>query len=355
MIKSLFLKTGELVLEKPLDVADLIERRPRLKKLQALLEGKFKKRGLADPAGAATKEIESFLTTSLGELGDAYVDGKGSLLKKLVKLQSEIHELYLQVMHGRGEVKLDLEGLRGRYREMQTVFDELGKNVEEVAASTKKPSTEAAVKAIDVEPTKVPAGKTVVPAHVRFGTLKLRKGFKAFVDILTGKSGWRAKLKSGVVEFFVEDGKLSVRSTENGKTTTFKEFDTLGKYKDKPLSTRVMQAHHGCQTKLMSVLFEDLYDPNEAPTIWLRDSTGDSPHGLITHAIQNPSETARIDTEGLSYGMIRDWAVGDLKAAGAPDEAIRGYLKAMDGYFDARIRPKLGPNAAKLSGAIKVY
>jgi hypothetical protein len=295
------------------------------------------------------------LTAALGKLGDAFVNGKRALLKKLIEIQTEIHGLYRDVMRGRGEVRLDVDALRAHYRDMQAIFDELGKPVEEVAASTAKAGGEVKAKPIEVTPTAAKGAKTVVTAEVRFGTLKGRKGFKPFVDAVTGKTGWRAKLKAGIVEFFVEDGKLSVRSTRNGETTTFKEFDVLGRYKDKPLSTRVMQAHHGCQTKLMEALFGNKYSADEAPTIWLRDSTGDSPHGLITHAIQKPSENARLADPALSYGKIRDWAVADLKASGAPDDAIRGYLKAMDGYFEAKIKPQLGSRAARLTGDIKVY
>ncbi|MEO6772031.1 MAG: hypothetical protein ABI467_03305, partial [Kofleriaceae bacterium] len=150
--------------------------------------------------------------------------------------------------------------------------------------------------------------------------------------------------------------KLSVRSTKSGKTTTFKEFDTLGKYKDKPLSTRVMQAHHGCQSKLMEFLFGKKYNADEAPTIWLRDSTGDSPHGLITHSIQNPKENLRLDDPDLSYGKIRDWAVADLKAAGAPDISVREYLAAVDHYFKTTIGPSLtATQKAELIGTIRIY
>jgi hypothetical protein len=204
----------------------------------------------------------------------------------------------------------------------------------------------------------VKAGKTVVTAEVRFGTFKTRQGFVPFEDPITGKSGYRATLpkSNGVVEFFVEDGKLSVRSTRNGETTAFKEFDVLGKYKDKPLSTKVMQAHHGCQSKLMEALFGKKYNADEAPTIWLRDSTGDSPHGLITHAIQNPQEAGRLEDPNLNYGTVRDWAVADLKAAGVPDTSIREYLAAVDGYFKTQIEPTLtAAEKAELVGTIKVY
>ena len=49
----------------------------------------------------------------------------------------------------------------------------------------------------------------------------------------------------------------------------FKEFDTLTEpYKSKPLSTRVIQAHHGCQNALMKKFFGAFgYKGEEAPHV----------------------------------------------------------------------------------------
>lgn len=361
MIKSLFIEGSELTLEKPISVDDLLVDRPRLKLAKATLEARFKALGAsdADAGAAATREMENFLTAALGKFGDSFVSGKRALLRKLVEIQSEIHGLYRDVMRGRGEVHLDIDALRGHYRDMQAVFDELGKPAEEVAASIAKAGGEVEGKPIEAAPTAVTADRRIATAEARFKTLATRKGFLPEIDPVTGKAFYRATLpkSGGVVDFFVEDGKFSVRSTRRGEpTTTFKEFDTLARYKDKPLSTAVMQAHHGCQSKLMTRLFGNKYDAAEAPTIWLRDSTGDSPHGLITHAIQNPREADRLEDPDISYGTVRDWAVDDLKAAGAPDTSIHEYLAAIDNYVKTQIEPTLtATEKAKLLGTIKVY
>src|SRR5262249_18695670 len=150
--------------------------------------------------------------------------------------------------------------------------------------------------------------------------------------------------RKGVVEMKEVNGRIQVTSHPRGKgPVVFKEFDTLNDaYRNKPPSSRVMQAHHGCQNELMARLFGKRgYDGEEVPTIWLRDSTGASPHGIITHAMQNANKQARLEAPDLTYGKIRDIAASDLKAAGAPDAAIHDYMKAIDAYFDANIRPKL--------------
>ncbi len=92
------------------------------------------------------------------------------------------------------------------------------------------------------------------------------------------------------------------------------------------------------------------YNRDEAPAVWLRDSTGNSPHGIITHGIQNPQQSSRL-TARPSYGQIRKRAVADLKTAGVPDGAIAAYIEKVDQYFKDNILPNI-PEAerAKLLG-----
>lgn len=359
---SIVLRTGEdLPLASPVLAEEMIAAKPRLKRLKQLLKERFKGRGMkvAEADAAATSEIQKFLMVVLGELGDAYVDGKTAVLKRLVALHEEVQAMYRDVLRGRGEVKLDLDALHGKYREMQSLFDELGKPVKTVAEDAAKPRTEAAANAIVIEPTKVKVGTPeVVTPEVRFDSLEGRPGWSRIEDGAKRRVGMRANLKGGVVEVRIENGRIVVTSKPTGQpAVTFGEFDTLpAPYSKKPLSTRVVQAHHGCQNALMLEMFEDFgYHGDDAPTIWLRDSTGDSPHGVITHGMQNPNEAARMQSKP-TYGQIRDFAVADLKAANAPDVSIQAYLKEMDAYFERAVAPKL--RAAGLDakiGTIKAY
>jgi hypothetical protein len=83
------------------------------------------------------------------------------------------------------------------------------------------------------------------------------------------------------------------------------------------------------------------YDGKEAPTIWLRNSTGDSPHGRLTNELQKPNKTNRMQDPELSYAKIREWGVADLKTIGVPENKIREYLDAIDSHFAEKILPRI--------------
>jgi hypothetical protein len=263
--------------------------------------------------------------------------------------------MYDDVLRRRSpDVKIDLKALQGKYREMQALFSELAKPATRVADEAANNNARAAATGIKATPTPLPAGTIIVQASSRLSGLIGRRGWTLRADGVMV-----AKLKTGTVEMRVEAGFIQVTSRPKvGDAVTFKEFDTLvTPYSSKPRSTRVMQAHHGAQNEAMARAFGKLgYDGGDAPTIWLRDSTGDSPHGVITHGMQNPNKAARLEDPDLTYGKIRDWAVSDLKAAGAPDDAIRNYLKHLDDYFAKNIEPKLkAKGKLALKGDIKVY
>jgi hypothetical protein len=352
----ILLRSGdELPLGRTIYVEELIAAKPRLQKLHGMLKERFRRSGVKDADDRATLEIDALLRAAFLDLDDAFIAGKSKAITRLFELQQEVFSVYDDVLRSRKtEVKVDLKALHAKYREMQTLFDDLAKNAKQVADDAPKPNANAAANRIAVQPTAVPEGTVVAKASTRLASLNGRKGWKQLPD-----GTWQAKLKTGVVELREIDGVIHVTSTAKGKPPVmFKEFDTLAEaYSKKPLSTRVIQAHHGCQDALMKRLFgRHGYDGDGAPTIWLRDSTGDSPHGIITHAMQNPLLETRATTKGLSYGMIRDWAVADLKAAGASDDSIRAYLKTIDEYFKLNIEPKLAAaGKLHLKGTIKDY
>jgi hypothetical protein len=350
-----FLRTGRKVsLEGLGSVDDFIKARPRLQTLHSHLEAHYRRTGNTEPQARATAEIDNLLRAAFTDFADAFIAPKEAAIKRLFELQGEVLQVYDDVLRSRRrEVQVDFKALHGKYREMQTLFTELAKPGLKIASETGNANTKVAARAISIAPTSLPAGTTFIPASSRLNTLIGRKGWTRLAD-----GGMRAKLKKGTVEIRVKNDLLEVVSAQTGQpAVSFKEFDVLPKYGSKPRSTRVMQAHHGVQDAVMARAFGKYgYDGQQAPTIWLRDSTEGSPHGIITHKIQNPNKAVRLEDPSLSYGKIRDWAVADLKAAGASDDAIRAYLKAMDDYFDKNILPKLPANRrAELLGDRKAY
>jgi hypothetical protein len=348
----------DVPLPRAIHVEEIIAAKPNLQKLLAKLEQRYQRLGDKNPREAAIADMDVLLRAVFMDLGDAYLGGKTKGIKRLFELQQEVFSVYDDVLlAGRKDGKIDFSKLHAKYKEMQTLFDELAKPATRVADDVSNANTKAAGNRVAVEPTKLPEGSVIVPANVRLKSLEGRRGWTKLPD-----GTMRAKLKAGTVELRDVNGVLHVTSTANGKPpVTFKEFDTLAVYGQKPLSTRTVQAHHGCQDALMTQLFGSPgskfgYDGKQAPTIWLRDSTGDSPHGIITHGVQNPNLSARSKTPELSYGKIRDWAVADLKAAGASDDSIRAYLKVMDEFFTKNIEPNLTARGKlHLKGTIKAY
>jgi len=348
-----FLRTGRRVaIDGLASIDDLIKMRPRLKALHSHLEEHYRRTGNTEPGARATGEIDNLLRAALTDFADAFIAPKESALKRLFELQDEVFGVYDQVLRSRSpDVKVDFKALHAKYREMQTLFGELAKPGLKIASEAGNANTRTAARGIAIAPTSLPAGTTFVPASSRLNTLIGRTGWHQ----LTGGGMW-AQLKKGTVELRVKGNVIEVTSRPTGQSSvTFKEFDVLAKYGSKPKSTRVMQAHHGVQNEVMARAFGKYgYNGDEVPTIWLRDSTEGSPHGIITHGMQNPNKRIRLEDPNLSYGKIRDWAVADLKAAGAPDDAIRSYLAAMDDYFTKNIVPKLPANRkAALIGDLK--
>jgi hypothetical protein len=335
----IFLRTGE-ELSLPRSLEELIDAKPRLKKLHGHLEERYRRAGNKNPAERANAEVENLLRAAFTDFADAFILPKKAALERLIKLQDEVISIYDDVLRSRSkDVKIDVPALHAKYKEMQALFSELSKPATKVADEAGNAGTRAAAGKILTKPTALPEGAIIVHPSTRLNSLVGRRGWTPLAG-----GGMHAKLKSGTVDLRVVNNIIEVTSTPTGKPPVlFKEFDTLATpYGTKPKSTRVIQAHHACQDALMKRVFGKFgYEGDQAPTIWMRDSTGDSPHGVITHAIQNPQLETRAATQGLSYGMIRDWAVADLKAAGASDTAIREYLSVMDRYFEAKIEPRL--------------
>lgn len=150
------------------------------------------------------------------------------------------------------------------------------------------------------------------------------------------------------------DGRVEVTVTRRAsgeEVASFREFDPVARHGSKPRSTRVMQSHHGLQDALMLDVFAPHYKSRDAPTLWLRDSTTGSPHRTITDTQVGYEGTRRAGTQQTgaqptgtlppTYAQIREWGIADLKAIGAPDDAIRAYVARMDKYFEDSVLPNI--------------
>lgn len=140
------------------------------------------------------------------------------------------------------------------------------------------------------------------------------------------------------------DGLVNVTVTRRNSGATvasYREFDTVPRHGSKPLSTRVMQSHHGLQDAVMLDSFRRYgYKSSDAPTIWLRNSTTGSPHRTVTDT-QVGNEGARRTSPPPTYAQIRQWGIADLRAINAPDQSVRRFLAQMDKYFEESILPNI--------------
>lgn len=334
---------------KPIEVEELVGKVPELGELRGKLRDSYlREPGVgADAAEArARRTLDDLVRAAITDFGNAFVAGKTGLLDQILVLRSAIHDFYSAMMDAHGNPP-KLDDVKAKFAELRKALKDVSTPAEDLAAE-QKPGDElqAEKKRItdELKPTPAPANAKV---PVSASTARLfKQGFRWVAE----KGAWVKRYKTGHVEYEIgTDGLYKVKSFSKGATTpdaVFSEFDTLDAYKNKPLSSRIMQAHHGAQDALMNELFGansdrgDLgYRDGDAPAMWLRDSTGDSPHGRITHELQNPNESARM--KARSFADIRDIGVQDLKAIGAPQNKIDAYLDLLDGYFRDRILPRI--------------
>lgn len=321
------------------------------------LRGKLRDRYLREPGvGAdvaearAKRTVNDLVRAALSDFGNSFVKGKSLLLDQILVARSAIHDFYGALMSAKGEPP-KIEDVRAKFGELRKALQDVAKPADELAKEATAGDELAAEKkklAEELPKTEPPKGAKV-PQEA--GTARLKKKLFRWIE---AKKAWVKRYRTGHVEYRIANERYTVESYAKGSKTpdyTFSEYDTFPKpYKDKPLSSSVMQAHHGLQDALMEFLFGATgrnrrlglgYDGGEAPTIWLRNSTGESPHGRITHELQNPSQTNRMNDPELSYAKIRDWGVADLKAIGCPENKIAEYLDAIDKHFADKILPRI--------------
>jgi hypothetical protein len=327
------------------------------------LSDRYYRRNPGGGRAAAEREaagaLERLVRAALTDVGERFVAEKDSILGKILTVRREIHDSLGAILEKEGKAATP-EAIGQKLKDLRQLLKDVRERPEDTAAKKgatpeldgERPEETAGKKGptpeLDAERRKVaeelaPTPKpTGAKAPVAAGAKRLTgKGFR-WVE---GVKAWVKRYATGRLEFTIEDGVFKVRSYAKGATTpeVFSEFDTLDKpYRDKPLSSRVMQAHHGLQDALMEKVFGKYgYDGGEAPTMWLRNSTGESPHGRITHELQNPNQASRMKDPDMSYAKIRELGVADLKSIGAPPEKIEAYLKAIDKHFREKILPKI--------------
>jgi hypothetical protein len=338
-----------------LDPADWVEADVRLKGLRDRL-------ARTHGPEQADAFVQRLLVGALDDFGSHILARKGQAVDTVMKLRHELSDSLADVLEGGAAAKkITPESLAKKFDDLEKALDELATPVDKLGQEKfAKPNTAAAKKEVtDALGGTAPAKKAPSLAGKVLTDLENRLAAKKF----TFKNGaWIKRLDGGAhLELFVVDGKLRVKSFQNGKLLAeFGEFDVmLTPYKNRPRSSRVVQAHHGCQDAIMQQLFGKLgYDGGDAPTIWLRDSTGETPHGIVTHGFQNPKRDQRM--ADADYGKLRDWAKEELTAAGARPEHISAYLAGIDDYMRKNVfnNPKflaLSPlKKAELLGSFKL-
>lgn len=341
-----------------IDLPHHVRAHPKLKALRDKLAMHFLKRDprhseSGAPARAearAQARIEDLLDARLAEHAGHRASTVGKAMDRVAELQGEVVEGMLGVLGDKSAKTLKPGALATGLKNLRDELRGMRKWVTDRAGKGPSPEADAELARLldEVKGTSKPK-KVALPS----GAMEARLVDADFKHMGGGR--YRKKYTSGFVEIWVnESGLLEVHSARKGQAAQrFGEFDVMtAPYRDKPLSSRVVQAHHGCQSSLMERLFKKKYDAGEAPTIWLRDSTGDSPHGRITHERQNLLEAER--TKGpLTYEKIRNWAIEDLLAVGAPKDKIARYLQAMDAHVKNAILG--GKSAPALIGNVEGF
>ncbi|HEY3499610.1 MAG TPA: hypothetical protein VGK73_33195 [Polyangiaceae bacterium] len=323
-----------------IDLPQHVRKTPKLLAVRDKLAARFLKEdpnrthpdAKARAEARAQARIEDLLETRLAEHTGNRGLRAGSALDRVGQAQSDVIGGLLGVLGDKGGKALAPSELAKLLKNLRDELRGVRETMKDHTQKSPSPHSEAELKRLLDE---VRATKKTLKGKVQATPEATAARLKAGKFTPVGGGRWRKRYRGGFVEMWVnESGHLEVHSARNGQgTARFQEFDVMEKpYREKPLSSRVMQAHHGCQDALMKILFGKAYDGSEAPTIWLRDSTGESPHGRITHEFQNAQADARKARlkQLETYEQIRIWAREDLLHVGASERSIAKYLQAMD-------------------------
>jgi hypothetical protein len=296
-----------------------------------------KRVGHRDPEGFAEGKLNEMMETVVAHL-DRFVTVKGLKMRELSDLVGESLESLSDLFTGKNK-KGAVEALKKSDERAAAIFKELGKDLE---TSLKEQVGD----------------RVSIPE--RLGMLKKKSKRKWSLeegDVVEGgkkvKRVVRAVKKLKEVEVELQEGpggRLRFRVRKRGTkqwSEYYEEFDVLREaYSERPRSTEVMQAHHGCQSALMKEVFGGLYDAGEAPTIWMRDSTSGSPHRIasdLQEARLGPVKSASGPKNPLTYEKVRAMAESELRQAGGgriTDKQVNDYLAAVDDFVRSKVLAK---------------
>jgi hypothetical protein len=375
------------------DVARAIDASPSLKRLKARLVH------LHGPHGEAL--VEDMVTWVMRHAGDHYVTVRGAQIDKVFKIRGELEAIYTQVMKFGDDApsKAELEGqlakLVNKYREIDDALADASKPLEpfslppaardEFAKTFADALTDGKGKPLKHFPEQ-PTQAAVRPHSADFadasGRMPGDKGYKIKESRAYVKEWGEDKARPGVflrkfadgsnAELTIVDGKYHIKTTmPDGTTITIREGQVnIDPYVRKVSTTSLMNAHHGVQAHPMKEVFGAFgYDPDAAPTIWLRNSRAGSPHGRITaiegrtglHPTEPGSKMSAAEIKQATYADMRRTAAAEMRTVGRTEQEIREYLTAHDRYFINNILPKvqaagktslLGDWAASMAGVV---
>jgi hypothetical protein len=335
------LKTGEF----HIPLKKVLQGNAKLQRFYDAAVAEAKLAGHRDPEAFAARKVDAMLETVMGHL-ETFVTVKGLKMRALADLVGESLEALNELFTGKNK-KAAVEALKKSDERAAAIFKELGKDLE---ASLKEQIGE-----------RVGIGE-------RLGMLKKKSKRKWSLeegDVVEGgkkvRRVVRALKKLREVEVELAEGpggRLRFRVRKRGThqwSKFYQEFEVFKEpYRDRPRSTEVMQAHHGCQSALMKEVFGGRYDAGEAPTIWMRDSTSGSPHRIasdLQEARLGPVKSASTSKGKLTYEHVRAMAEQDLRSSGGgriTDQQINEYLAAVDDFVIKKVLPGMPTSRARL-------
>lgn len=137
-------------------------------------------------------------------------------------------------------------------------------------------------------------------------------------------NGWKYEGENGIVEEFTVLEKYSMCKTTYKTSTTG--------------NGSFMNGHHGIQSDWAEtrinefsrkLKLNDMYNPNEAPVILLRDTYDGSPHRYIT----NKQTQRKLEINQTDYIDQRDYTFKELTDIGCSKNQVEKYLSESDEYF----------------------
>jgi hypothetical protein len=312
--------------------------------------------------------------------GDHYVAVRGRQIDKVFALRDELEATFRKVMRfgddapSRAELDGHLAKMVKTYKEIDDALADASKPLEPFVLPPADRDEFArrfgdALKDPQGRPVRgfaeQPSQATPRPHSADFqdskGRMPGEKGYNPRTSRAYAKDWRESPPRSGVylrtfedgssAELRVVDGKYHLTSTTaDGTQVTIREGQVnVDPYVRKISTTSILNAHHGIQAAPMKQRFGALYDPDAAPTIWLRNGRAGSTHGRITaiegrtrlHPSEPGSKLTPAEIARASYADMRRTAAREMRTAGVSETSIREYLTAHDRYFIDNILPKI--------------